>query len=221
MARRGKIYMHIVRDQVKKALTKAEIKKHTHRDAHKVFLLKKRLYLKLFREHPVTEEIRRGPKARKNISGTLPGIYGGNLFSFIGFDEGSDPTEKVATAIATHTWMKQTPEYVETKNTGKFLKIRVAYKMLFPMRDDLAEYAPMPWEPGSWLRRIEVGMSGLGNYLFRNKSWMGFGSSKFGEKSNSGTAIQVKGHYQPKGVKFMKRGYISEITRFLFKKGSI
>ena len=42
--------------------------------------------------HPVTKEIDNGPEA-SNISSTLGGE--GNLFSYIGFEEGSEPTESV------------------------------------------------------------------------------------------------------------------------------
>ena len=50
---------------------------------------KQELLVKQFKTHPVTIEIDGGPLAR-NSSGTLGGY--GNLFSFIGFSSGSDPT---------------------------------------------------------------------------------------------------------------------------------
>ena len=217
MAKRGRVNMIVVREQMKKALTKAKIREISYRSAYKMFALKRALYIRLFKDHPVTQEIKRGPGARKNISGTLPGIYKGNLFSFIGFDEGSDPTAVVETAITTYCSLKKTPEYVVVRSRGKKLSFRVAYKMLYPSRDDLAEFAPMPWETGSWLKRIEHGMSGLGHYMFRSKSWLGLGKSALGT-SKSGTAIQVRGQYQPKGSKFMPVSYISGITQAIFLK---
>ena len=45
-----------------------------------------------FNSHPVTKEIEAGPRAQ-NISGTLGGA--GNLFSFIGFDDGDNPIAPV------------------------------------------------------------------------------------------------------------------------------
>ena len=48
--------------------------------------------VKKFRIHPITIEIDGGPRAT-NSSGTLGGY--GNLFSFIGFDSGDNPTEVI------------------------------------------------------------------------------------------------------------------------------
>jgi len=45
-----------------------------------------------FENHPVTKEIESGPEAT-NITNTLGGA--GNLFSYIGFEEGSNPIEVI------------------------------------------------------------------------------------------------------------------------------
>ncbi len=45
-----------------------------------------------FMNHPITQEIQGGISAT-NISGTLGGIT--NLYSFIGFDEGTDPIRPI------------------------------------------------------------------------------------------------------------------------------
>jgi hypothetical protein len=42
--------------------------------------------------------------------------------------------------------------------------------------------APMPWEPGSWLFKIESGISGLGSYIY-GKMYAG---------SRSGSGIQSR-----------------------------
>ena len=33
--------------------------------------------------------------------------------------------------------------------------------------EQLAAISRMPWEPGSWLFKIEKGMSGLGHYIYQ------------------------------------------------------
>ena len=50
----------------------------------------KQLMIDEFNSHPVTVEIKAGPYAG-NYSDTLVGVAQGNLFSFIGFEEGYDP----------------------------------------------------------------------------------------------------------------------------------
>jgi hypothetical protein len=52
----------------------------------------KALFKKDFESHPVTQEIDGGESA-SNVSGTLGGY--GNLFSFLGFNRGSNPTTPV------------------------------------------------------------------------------------------------------------------------------
>ena len=46
--------------------------------------------LELFNNHPITKEIDSGNQAT-NLSNTLGGV--GNLFTYIGFEEGSKPTD--------------------------------------------------------------------------------------------------------------------------------
>ncbi len=52
----------------------------------------KQKYIEEFNNHPITQEIKGGISAN-NISGTLNGIT--NLYSFIGFDEGTDPIKPI------------------------------------------------------------------------------------------------------------------------------
>ena len=51
-----------------------------------------------------------------------------------------------------------------------------------PDRKDFESAAPMPWEPGSWLYKIETGISGLGSYLY----------GRTYNNSKSGTGIQSR-----------------------------
>ena len=54
-------------------------------------------FLESFENHEVTKEIEQG-ESGENISGTLKGY--GNLFSFIGFENGDSPTEVVKNLIS-------------------------------------------------------------------------------------------------------------------------
>ena len=69
-----------------------EYQKEVHRIVEKEFNKIKNQYLQEFLNHPITQEIKGGIDAT-NTSGTLAGIT--NLYSFIGFDEGSDPTKPI------------------------------------------------------------------------------------------------------------------------------
>ena len=59
---------------------------------------KQELLVKQFQTHPITVEIDGGPLAT-NSSGTLGGY--GNLFSFIGFSSGSNPTSIIKKIFST------------------------------------------------------------------------------------------------------------------------
>ena len=65
----------------------------------------------------------------------------------------------------------------------------------------------MPWAKGrSWVRGVEHGMSGIGQYMYGNKDF---------SQSRSGSAIQNKGKLR--GGNFRNTSYISEIRRNFIK----
>jgi len=124
----------------------------------------KELFIQEFNSHPVTQEIQGGATA-SNSSGTLGGY--GNLFSFIGFNKGSDPIGPVRMLI--------------TKINAasiSFSRNKFNIKVIIPSIGDFQGVSKMPWEGGrSWLIDIEKGISGLSAYLYRqyNKSRSGYG----------------------------------------------
>lgn len=130
-----------------------------------------------FESHPVTIEIDAGPNSN-NSSGTLGGY--GNLFSFIGFEENFDPLKKVRDAlnetnISRLTYKKGVWDFIVKSGKDTLTK------------EKLFSLTPIPWAKGrSWMDGIETGISGLGLYLYAPEKG-------FGEKSKSGTAIQLKG----------------------------
>ena len=125
-----------------------------------------------FENLPVTREIRAGPTA-ENISGTLSTKAGyGNLFSFIGFREGSDPIKNIVEKLTTTNirFVKVTPK-------------EILYEVDLPSAQEIFAVTPMPWANGrSWAQGIEQGISGLGWYIYRKRGVKG---------SRSGTAIQT------------------------------
>jgi hypothetical protein len=144
-----------------------------------------------FNKHPVTQEIEEGPNAF-NKSRTIVGR--GNLFSFIGFFEGSRPTNIVREYLESSSRVYRNSKFVNSVASQSF-----NFRVELPSLDKIKRFTPLPWESGrSWVVGIERGISGIGNYMY----------GRFSD-SRSGSAIQSKsdGGF---GL-FKKTRYMSEI----------
>jgi hypothetical protein len=147
-------------------------------------------FIEEFMNHPITQEIQGGISAA-NLSNTLGGIT--NLYSFIGFDEGTDP-------------IKPIEELLKKSNYRILFNNRsVEATVIFdiPTAAQIFEITPMPWASGrSWARGIETGISGLGYYIKKAKN------------SRSGLGVQSNQQVRS-GVMFRNSKYISDlINRF-------
>ena len=153
--------------------------------------------VKEFNAHPITVELNAGPRA-SNTSGTLGGY--GNLYSFIGFSSGDQPTSVISQIFQEK--IKFTVR--RTNNQGR-------YKITFfiPSVEEIYGLTPVPWMTGkSWAKAIEEGgFSNLGQFLF---SSTGF------DDSNSGTGIQAKN--KSSGVSFTRTPYIGKLITDFKKK---
>jgi hypothetical protein len=185
----------------KKAIEKAiftnrTVKKMVRNIVEKEVEKEKILFRADFESHPVTQELDGGETASNN-SGTLGGY--GNLFSFLGFNNGANPTAPVKTLIQKITLDRNIQS---SGNTFKF-------KVNIPSKEDFAAVSRMPWEGGrSWLLDIERGISGLGAYLY----------GRF-KNSRSGTGIQSKYNYTNR--RFQNVKYFSEMySKFLKRLGA-
>ena len=144
-----------------------------------------------FMNHPITQEIQGGINAT-NSSNTLGGIT--NLYSFIGFDEGTDPIRPIE-------------ELLKKSNYRVLFNNRSAEATVIfdiPTAAQIFEITPMPWAIGrSWARGIETGISGLGYYLKKTKN------------SRSGLGVRSTSQQVRSGVMFKNSKYISDlINRF-------
>ncbi len=152
----------------------------------------KEMMISEFNSHPVTVEIKAGPYAG-NYSDTLVGVTGGNLFSFIGFESGSDPIAPILEKLNSIKISSRT----EYKNS--FLNIEL------PSIEEIWEVTPMPWQEGrSWAKGIESGISGLNYYLFS--------SNRQFKDSRSGPAVQAS--KARTGARYLPTQYLTT----LFKK---
>ena len=158
------------------------------RKADQFFLPKKQQMISRFLNHPVSMEIKGGPSA-SNLSGVTSGY--GNLFSFIGFEKGSDPIEDLRKGLSLLTQLRK----------RKYEKLNWIFTVKLPDLNSLTPYSPMPWQSGaSWAIEIEKGLSGLQNYLNRKNGIA---------KSKSGTGIQVKNNIRE--VTASRKKYLSKI----------
>jgi hypothetical protein len=156
----------------------------------------KALFQQDFESHPVTQELDGGEDA-SNISGTLGGY--GNLFSFLGFNQGANPTAPVKFLIQRISLDSN----IQATGNGFRVKVNV------PSKDEFGAVSRLPFEGGrSWLLDIERGISGLGAYLYGR-----FAGSR------SGTGIQSKYKYSNK--RFQNVKYFSGMyTKFLRRLGA-
>jgi len=155
------------------------------------YLESKQNFLENFDAHPVSQEISAGETA-SNSSGTLNGV--GNLFSFIGFNRGSDPIGELRQKLLQKFMFKKS-------TTGDKLKFIIS----FPTLDKLKSDTPMPWEAGnSWLAGIERGISGFSFYMYK----------KFVE-GRSGEGLQSKNKVRSSVYKRTK--YITELVEKFMK----
>lgn len=121
-----------------------------------------------FEEHPVTRELRAGSNG-SNITGTLTQ---GNLFGFIGFEEGYDPIKNIEKLL------DNIEIIIKRRQMGKTGFIWT-YIITAPSSRDLYSATPMPWAKGSsWLQELEGrGIPNLGQYMHKkiNSSRSGAG----------------------------------------------
>jgi hypothetical protein len=164
-----------------------EIKRVIDQEFNKI----KNEFIDEFMNHPITQEIQGGISAT-NSSNTLGGIT--NLYSFIGFDEGTDPIRPIEELL------KKSNYRVLFNNRS--VEATVIFDI--PTAAQIFEITPMPWATGrSWARGIETGISGLGYYLKKTKN------------SRSGLGVQTTNQQIRSGVMFKNSKYISDlINRF-------
>jgi hypothetical protein len=170
------------------------VRQQVYRKSKRIFDLRKQKMLEDFKNHPVTREIEDGPEA-SNISNTIFGK--GNLYSFIGFRDGERPADRVYSLLDAGTKLSAIKPRVQKVGNRLYMGFRVKV----PSEGELARVSRMPWEPGSWLFKIERGISGLGYYIYE----------KYIKSSRSGTGAQAGGKVRPGSYKATK--YMSAILR--------
>lgn len=189
----GKINKKLIQKEI---FNNRAVKKIVRDIVEKEVEKEKALFRADFESHPVTQELEGGENA-SNISGTLGGY--GNLFSFLGFNNGANPTTPVKFLIQKILLDRN----VQTSSNGFKIKVNI------PSKEEFAAVARLPWESGrSWLLDMERGISGLGSFLY----------GRF-NTSRSGGGIQSKYKYSNRTFRPVK--YFSQMyNKFLRRLGA-
>jgi hypothetical protein len=188
----------INRSYLRKAMatqTLKEVEKTVLRVVSKEVSKSNRKLLEDFLRDEISREISAGPTAI-NITNTLGGR--GNLFSFLGYEQGSDPIGELAAFLSDSIQIRS----IKSSKS----KLTVIVKIKIPTRDDMDELAQLPWVDRGLVKAIENGISGLGAFLYSQK---GFSASR------SGFAVQASQNIY--GGSFKPQKYVSEIIREVAK----
>ena len=160
------------------------------RVAQEQFQKIKKKMLAEFENHQVTKDL--------ESFGSSDLVPRGTLFGFLGFEKGQNPVDALRDVLERGTTIR--PGRIKM-NQGE----RV-YVVTIPTKDELYAATPLPWAPGrSWLKAVEFGISGLGNYMAVSSS-----------SSRSGEGIQVENANL--GGRFRNVKYISSILKNMQKE---
>lgn len=181
-----------------------------------------------FEESPVTREIQAGITAENSqYTNSIQGEFNDpphtkdgrirddysppNLFSFIGFDDGSNPTIEIEQRLDSRHPDGPKMKYIR-KDADNLTFI---YEVSAPDWGAIEKATPLPWTEGgsiSWARRLEQGLSGVGHYLNAiRKGQRGAGSASHG-------GVQVKA--QLRQGSFTPVKYLSSIFNAFLRKAS-
>ena len=149
--------------------------------------------LETFLENEITAEIANGPNSPASI------LSKGNLFSFLGFEEGEEPIKELASFLA------KSIKITATTTNRRTLSVNVV--LSFPTVDDIEEFTELPWVNKSWVRAIEDGISGLGSYLYSDEGF---------EASRSESGIQASKAFSSQS--FGAHKYLTEMVKIISKR---
>jgi hypothetical protein len=157
---------------------------------------RKNALIKAFDAHSVTREIEKGPDSTSNSSSTLGGKP--NLFSFIGFESGSNPTSELRQFLMSYIDLYKTPPKIKGNSREVFFE----YQVKIPSKAEIGAVTPLPFKTRSsnksWALSIESGLWGLSHYLFGL-----FASSR------SGTGLESK--YKVRDTEFAPVPYLTKL----------
>ena len=173
--------MYIEREQILRKLTapNKSLEALSRSSAKRSFEGAKRRLMGNFRNHPVVQELEGGPTGG-NITGTLSR---GNLFAFIGFQEGSNPTEKLEEFLDENIQFNGTLRYGKPSQMGT--RLTYQWEIKTPFLREIWKETPYPSEKmtGSWADDLEGdGIPNFGQFWYFSNGGL--------PNSRSGTGLQ-------------------------------
>lgn len=136
---------------------------------------RKEMFLQKVDNLNISKELMAGPKATNSI---LPK---GNLFSYLGFKEGTQPYQELRAVLYDKTYYRDNLRFSRISGPKLFFKFSVE----FPDGDYIESKTKLPWGDGpSWVRALEkTGMDNFNYYLFAMSGGL--------RNSRSGTGLQI------------------------------
>ena len=201
MARGGSYKMKSIATKIAKSKT---FTRASFKNAEKKYKIEKAKLIDRFRDHVVSKEIEDGPSA-SNISGTLGGR--GNLFTYIGFNRGSDPISPIENILLVSGQVKKAKGKTKVSGGGK--RIQQTFKASIPDVNLLRRASPMPFQGGrSLLFDIETGISGFNYYMYKR-----FNRGRSGMGLQTATPVRA-GSYKPPTNGYIRRLLAQFIASF-------
>ena len=154
-----------------------------------------------FNSHPVTQEIAQGPKG---MSSHLLGGRG-NLFGFLGFEQGSKPVMIIRDALINSFEVNRQKMRVTSLKNNVFT---VEFDVNVPTAQEIDSISPLPWTTQSWVKGVEKGITNYSQTIFQPRKGVG---SLYESHSRSGVALQTKKSIN--FIKFTPTPYITEILK--------
>lgn len=171
----------------------AEIQKDITKIAKREIIKANKELLREFLANEISKEIAAGPTSSSKF------LKKGNLFSFFGFENGSDPVGELA------EFLSKSIKLEAIRVTPKMFKIKVSIST--PTLEDIESFTSLPWVDRSWVDAVENGLSGLGAFLFSENGFNG---------SRSNTGIQAEKSFSRQS--FRGRKYLSDMVESISKK---
>lgn len=198
------INMEGILAKIKTGPAAKEIERQVTPILKKEFDKKKDKILQYYNDHPVTRELEAGPTADGSIVTT---DHGGNLFSFLGFHEGEDPAGALREELDKEIQPTDLLIAQANKNNTLLVSLRIQTPTIKEISQKASEQVQLEWTDRDWVKTIEKGSSGFGQYLFKLVN-------KF-KNSRSGTAIQTKSTLRSGSFKGTR--YISDVLSYARK----
>jgi len=200
----GSVNLAVLRREIAAQATKS-VETRGNRVLENAFNKQKNIFLEDFNSDQVTQSIEGGPIGSDGIVNTAKG---GNLYSLIGFNSGSNPITALRKILFNKIKLRNN---FRSKLVGS--KVVIERTVEIPSLKEIesetsGKYGVGDWTNKSWVRLIEDGIPWFRYYLFG-----GFGSPP----SRSGTGIQAKkrGSDEPQAVRNESFSGIPYLSRLL------